>query len=101
MNDKLLNFLNKAKLSLGIVGVLVGVVIVFANMRTDISANEHHVNVNRSTIETLQIENKAEHKEMIEILNTNNTNIKLLQKDVEYIAENVDKIGKRMSGEEY
>lgn len=92
MNDKLLNFLNKAKLTLGISGTLVALVIVFVHMRTDIDANEHRINTVRDTVETLEQENKVEHKEMINLLNTNYTNIKLLQQDADHIVKSIDKM---------
>ena len=90
MNDKLTEILTNTKLVLGISGTVVGILFFFFMLRSDIKANSKDIQTNRATILSIIESNSSEYKEMKSMLTENQTSLKLLQRDIEYIKKTID-----------
>lgn len=86
MNSKLTKLLTNTKLALTIAGTAVGVLFFFFSLKTDIVANSKEIKANSSLLmKTTEYQEKT-----LELLHETNTNVKLLQKDLDYIRKEID-----------
>ena len=86
MNSKLTKLLTNTKLALTIAGMAVGVLFFFFSLKTDIVANSKEIKSNSS----LLMKTTESQEKTLELLHETNTNVKLLQKDLDYIRKEID-----------
>ncbi len=86
MNSKLTKLLTNTKLALTIAGMAVGVLFFFFSLKTDIVANSKEIKTNSS----LLMKTTESQEKTLELLHETNTNVKLLQKDLDYIRKEID-----------
>ncbi len=88
MNDTLTKVLSNTKLAMGIGSGVVGILFFFFMLKTGVQANADDILDVKLTL-TGHIE---DHRIFAGTLSENNLNIKLLQQQVLYIRESVDKL---------
>lgn len=88
MNDILLKYLTGAKLLLGICATAITVLFFFFTLKTGVSANADDI----ADIQALVEEHIDDHEKLRTTLIENNTNIKLLQQQAEYMKTSLDTI---------
>ena len=86
MNSKLTKLLTNTKLALTIAGMAVGVLFFFFSLKTDIVANSKEIKTNSS----LLMKTTESQEKTLELLHETNTNVKLLQKDLDYIRKEIE-----------